>query len=91
MGSLLSFGLRSGAVMARHRRPISAPTPAELLTFSPEEWTAPDDGAEVWRAVERWKDARRAYSRAHPDSELGSVLDQMRFEHQMRRALNGWS
>ena len=70
---------------------VSAPTPAELLTFSAAEWAAPDDGAEVWRAVERWKDARRAYSRAHPDSELGSVLDQMRFEHQMRRGLNGWS
>jgi hypothetical protein len=84
-GSLLSCGLRIGAVMARHRRPVSAPTPAELLTFSAAEWAAPDDGAEGWRAVERWKDARRAYSRAHPDLELGSVLDQMRFEHQMRR------
>ena len=77
--------------MARHRRPVSAPTPAELLTFSAAEWAAHDDGAESWRAYMRWQEARRAYSKAHPDSELGSVLDQMRFEHQMRRGLNGWS
>jgi hypothetical protein len=72
--------------MARHRRPVSAPTPAELLTFTPEQWAAPGDGADGWRAVERWKEARRAYSKAHPDSELGSVLDQLRFERQMRQA-----
>jgi hypothetical protein len=45
-GSWLSFGLRIGAVMARRRRPVSAPTPAELLMFSEDEWAAPDDGAE---------------------------------------------
>src|SRR5215203_2827768 len=72
-GSLLSFELRGGAVMARHRRPVSAPTPAELLRFSAAEWAAPDDGAESWRAYVRWQEARRAYSNAHPDSELGSV------------------
>ena len=74
-----------------HRRPVRVATPAELLMFSEDEWADSDDGSESWRAVERWKDARRAYSKAHPDSELGSVLDQMRFEHQMRRGLNGWS
>jgi hypothetical protein len=76
--------------MARRRRPVSAPTPAELLMFSEDEWAVPDDDAS-WRAYVRWQEARRAYSRAHPDSELGSVLDQLRFEHQMRRGLNGWS
>src|SRR4029453_12240802 len=70
-GSWLSFELRIGAVMARHRRPVSAPTPAELLAFSAAEWAAPDDDAS-WRAYARWQEARRAYSKAHPDSELGS-------------------
>jgi hypothetical protein len=46
MGSLLSFGLRSGAVMARHRRPplVAAP-PVELLFFTPDEWPAGECGA----------------------------------------------
>jgi hypothetical protein len=70
--------------MARHRRPVSAPTPAELMLFSAEEWTAPGDEAS-WEAFRRWQDARRAYSRAHPDSALGSVLDQLRFERWMRQ------
>jgi hypothetical protein len=70
--------------MARHRRPVSAPTPAELMLFSAEEWAAPGDQAS-WEAFRRWQDARRAYSRAHPDSALGSVLDQLRFERWMRQ------
>src|SRR5215217_2817435 len=86
-GSLLSFGLRIGAVMARHRRPVSAPTPAELLRFSAAEWAARDDGPEDWRVYRRWQDARRAYSKAHPDSELGGVLDQLRFERQAQMGL----
>jgi hypothetical protein len=76
--------------VAMHRRPMAAPTPAELLTFSAEEWAAPEDGLEDWRAFERWKDARRAYSKQHPDSALGSVLDQMRFERQAQRVRMGW-
>jgi hypothetical protein len=70
--------------VARHRRPVSAPTPAELLLFSAEEWAAPGDEAS-WEAFRRWQDARRVYSRAHPDSALGSVLDQLRFERWMRQ------
>jgi hypothetical protein len=70
--------------MARHRRPVSAPTPAELLLFSAEEWAAPGDEAS-WEAFRRWQDARRVYSKAHPDSALGSVLDQLRFERWMRQ------
>jgi hypothetical protein len=41
--------------------------------FSEEEWAAPDDEAS-WVPFEHWKDARRSYSKQHPDSELGSVL-----------------
>jgi hypothetical protein len=51
--------------------------------FSDEEWAAPDDEAS-WQAFQRWQDARRAYSKTHPDSDLGSLLDQMRFERQVR-------
>jgi len=76
--------------MAMHRRPVATPTPAELLMFSAEEWADPDDGAESWRAFERWRDARRVYGKAHPDSGLGTVLDQMRFERRVRGLLLGW-
>jgi hypothetical protein len=75
--------------VARHRRPVSVAVPAELLTFSADEWVAPDVAS--WQAFSRWQDARRAYGKAHPDSELGTVLDQLRFERQMRRGMNGWS
>jgi hypothetical protein len=76
--------------VARHRRPVRAATPLELLMFDPAEWADPADGLEDWRAVERWKDARRAYSKTHPDSELGSVLDQMRYERWVRGRRAGW-
>jgi hypothetical protein len=59
--------------VARHRRPVRAATPADLLMFDPAEWVAPDDEAS-WQAFERWQDARRAYGKANPDSELGTVL-----------------
>jgi hypothetical protein len=63
--------------------------PAELLVFSEEEWAAPGEEASWW-AFRRWQDARRAYSRANPDSALGSVLDQLRFERRVRHLRNGW-
>jgi hypothetical protein len=70
--------------MAMHRKPAAAmPTPPELLVFRLEDWAAPEDGAEDWRGYRRWQDARRAYSKAHPDSELGSALEQLRFERQV--------
>jgi hypothetical protein len=47
------------------------------LVFFDVEWAASGDEAS-WQAFQRWQDARRAYSKAHPDSELGTVLDQMR-------------
>lgn len=71
-------------MMAMHRKPAAAaPTPPELLVFRLEDWAAPDDDAEDWRGYLRWQDARRAYAKAHPDSALGSVLDQLRFERQV--------
>lgn len=59
--------------MAMHRRPVRLATPAELLLFDPAEWADPDDEAE-WQAFERWTAARRAYTKRHPDSELGLCL-----------------
>jgi hypothetical protein len=64
--------------------------------FSEEDWPGPEgpvpgsDGLDWDSPMQRWKNARRAYSKEHPDSELGSVLDQMRFERRVRRLLNGW-
>jgi hypothetical protein len=77
--------------MARHRRPVRAATPADLFMFDPAEWVAPDDGSQSWRAYVRWQEARRAYSKTHPDSELGSVLDQLRYERRVQRLRNGWA
>jgi hypothetical protein len=79
-GSWLSCGLRIGAVMARHRRPFAVETPAELTYFSEGDW--PGSGEDAFRC---WKEARRAFAAEHPDSTLGSVLDQLRFERWMRR------
>jgi hypothetical protein len=78
-----------GAVVAMHRKPLSVATPPELLMFSEEDWADPDDEAS-WQAFRRWQDARRGYSKAHPDSALGSVLDQLRFERRVRHLRNGW-
>ena len=72
-----------------HRRPVGVAVPAELLMFSEEDWADPDDEASWW-AFRRWQDARRVYSKAHPDSALGSVLDQLRFERRVRDLRNGW-
>jgi hypothetical protein len=82
--------------MARHRRPVRVATPVELLMFDPADWPGPEGfvpGSNdlVWDSpVERWREARRAYSRAHPDSELGSVLDQLRYERWVRGLRAGW-
>jgi hypothetical protein len=64
-------------------------TPAELLTFRREEWAAPGDGSNE-ETFQRWKDARRGYAVQHPDSDLGIVLDQLRFERRTRRLRAGW-
>jgi hypothetical protein len=77
--------------MATHRRPVYEPVPAELLVFDPANWPGSEgyvpgsNGLEWDSPIERWKKARRAYSNAHPDSALGSVLDQLRFERWTRR------
>jgi hypothetical protein len=57
--------------------------------FSEEDWVDPDDEASWW-AFERWKDARRVFGKAHPDSGLGTVLEQLRFERRVRHLRNGW-
>jgi hypothetical protein len=60
--------------MATRRVPPSTPTPAELSTFDPDEWTAP--GETHWRpGFDRWKQARRQWIRDHLDSTLGDELD----------------
>jgi hypothetical protein len=70
---------------------VYEPVPAELLMFDPEDWPGPEGfvpgshGLGWDSPVERWKNARRAYSKVHPDSALGSVLDQLRFERWMRQ------
>jgi hypothetical protein len=77
--------------MARHRRPVHVPVPAELLMFDPADWPGPEgfvpgsNNLEWDAPVQRWKNARRAYSKEHPDSALGTVLDQLGFERWMRR------
>jgi len=58
--------------------------------FDPAEWANPDDEAS-WQAFQRWQDARRAYGKAHPDSELGSALDRMRFERRVQGLRLGWT
>jgi hypothetical protein len=69
--SLLSFGLRSGAVMARHRRPpLTVAPPPELVIFNPDEWPA----EEWWQSCELWGRACMAWVKAHPGSSLGIAL-----------------
>jgi hypothetical protein len=67
--------------MAMHRKPVGVPTPPELLVFRQEDWTGSDEG--WFPEYERWIEERRAYGKAHPDSALGSALDQLRFERQV--------
>jgi hypothetical protein len=80
---LLSFGLRGGAVMARHRRPpLSVAPPPELLQFDPDEWPA----GEWWQSCELWGRACMAFVKAHPGSELGSALDVLREQRRLYEA-----
>jgi hypothetical protein len=75
--------------MAMHRQAPSTPTPAELATFSPDEWAAP--GEPSWHeGFKRWKDARRAWIREHPDSDLGDYLDVARVNHLTLVELENW-
>jgi len=81
--SLLSFGLRSGAVMARHRRPpLTAVPPEKLLRFDPVDWPA----GEWWQSCELWGRACMAFVKANPGSELGSALDVLREQRRMYEA-----
>ena len=83
MRSLLNFGLGSGAVMARHRRPpLTAAPPEKLLRFDPDEWPA----GEWWQSCELWGAACMAWVKAHPGSELGSALNVLREKHRLYEA-----
>jgi hypothetical protein len=82
-GSLLSFGLRIGAVMARRRRPpLTVAPPPELLVFDPDEWPAD----QWWQSCELWGAARMAFVKAHPGSSLGSALDVLRAKRRLYEA-----
>jgi hypothetical protein len=77
---LLSFVLRDGVVMARHRRPpLTVVPPPELLSFDPDEWPA----EQWWQSCELWGAARMAFVKQHPGSELGSPLTVLREKHRL--------
>jgi hypothetical protein len=79
--SLLSFALRSGVVMARHRRPpVTLWPPPELFVFDAADW----DSFESWCA------ARRDWVKAHPGSPLGSMLDVLKEHRRLRYGQLGW-
>ena len=71
--------------VARHRRLPVVSTPPELLLLSEEDWPGANHEVSWVPAFQRWKEARRAFAASRPDSDLGSVLDQLRFERQVRR------
>jgi hypothetical protein len=75
--------------MATRREAPSTPTPAELTEFEPDEWSAP--GETSWHGgFQRWKHARRAWIREHPDSTLGDMIDVFRVEHLTLCELERW-
>ena len=76
--------------VAMHRLPPAVKIPAELLTFRREEWMAPDDGSSWGPAFRRWQVARHAWVEAHPDSQLGDMLDVIRGEVQVKRGSWEW-
>jgi hypothetical protein len=68
-------------MVAMHRRPpLTVAPPPELVTFDPDEWP----GGEWGQSFELWGDARMAFVKAHPGSELGSALDVLREKRRIR-------
>jgi len=64
---LLSFVLRDGVVMARHRRPpLTVVPPPELLSFDPDEWPA----EQWWQSCELW--GRGSYGVCEAASGFGA-------------------
>ena len=57
--------------------------------FRREEWAAPGDGG-LCSLFRRWQVARHAWVEAHPDSELGDMLDVLRGEVQVKRGSWEW-
>jgi hypothetical protein len=75
--------------MAKHRKPPSTQTPAELVEFDPAEWSAPAEAS--WQqGFSRWKTARRAWIDEHPDSTLGDLIDVLRVDLLTLRELERW-
>lgn len=76
--------------VAVHRLPPAVKIPGELFKFCREEWVAPmmgrlgllRFGVGRLRGMRGWK--------AHPDSELGDMLDVLRGEVQVKRGLWEW-
>ena len=80
---LLSFGLRGGAVMARHRRPtLAVAPPPELVIFNPGDWPA----GEWWQSCELWGRACMEWVKVHPGSLLGTALDVLRAKRRLYEA-----
>ena len=79
---LLSFVLRDGVVMARHRRPpLTVVPPPELFVYNPADWVS----------FEAWCDARRDWVKTHGrDTALGSMLDVLKEHRRIRYGLLGW-
>jgi hypothetical protein len=76
--------------LAMRRLPPDVKTPAELVTFRVEEWAATDDEGAWGPAFRRSQVARHAWVEAHPDSELGDMLDVLRGEVQVKRGSWEW-
>jgi hypothetical protein len=76
----------AGFVMAVRRRPVSVAPPPELFVFNPADWpgACPD-------SFEAWREARREWVKAHPDSPLGNMLDLLRGERKARQEHLGWT
>jgi hypothetical protein len=78
--------------VAQHRRPLAAAPPAELVMFDPDDWPGPvgpvpGSNGLAWKdPLTRWADARRVFAAQHPGCALGSVLEQMRYEREVRFA-----
>jgi hypothetical protein len=58
--------------------------PAELLIFDPREW-ATVETTTMAIAFRRWQLARHDWAEAHPDGDLGDLIDCLREEIRLKR------
>jgi hypothetical protein len=69
--------------MATHLPVPVEPTPGELISFDPMEWSSA--GETSWEpAFKRWKAARRAWLAEHEHSDLGDMFDLFADEHEVK-------